>query len=582
MDPSDASSALPPTAAQPAPQEPDVPLCEPRAPRVRGWEYVVLVVVAAVLVAFRLHAWLLPLEADECNYAYIGARLLEGKQLYVDVWDHQPWGVFALVAGTIALFGDHPEVFRSLSLIFSLATMVLVFGVTRRVASSWAAVIAALVFAIVSSDPGTAGEGCNREIYMNALILAAWYLALRWGSKNAGGAALLLAAGVSLGLASTIKTVVAAQWLALAFWVGGVAAFRGRGTREQRDGANVTNVVSSILLFGLGPLAIWILTGAYFGLTGRWEEFIDAVFLFNLSYSDDSGGLLSRFATFFHPPHPFTFQSALPVWAALVAAVIWIGIAVASGRRRGYGALLLLAVSSFVAVCMPGKFWPHYYYLMIPVGAIAAGLISDRGVVALQSALRKLAGPWHRIAMALYVVIPAWALTTQYNHYLSQSLYGITFKRYNSRDFWSRAQGENAARATLPDDKIFVFSNDACIYYYSDRRCASRYTMATGLDINREGAPGRWRILLDELRADPPRLILLLFDFAPGPGWPEFLKEHYGEPVGYDLGDCTGEVIMLVLPPRGLPTEPIADIDWNWDRRSIGGWCVKLPPIPRQ
>ncbi|KKK62157.1 hypothetical protein LCGC14_3007150, partial [marine sediment metagenome] len=36
----------------------------------------------------RLHAFAVPLETDECNYAYIGSRLLAGDRLYLDVWDH--------------------------------------------------------------------------------------------------------------------------------------------------------------------------------------------------------------------------------------------------------------------------------------------------------------------------------------------------------------------------------------------------------------------------------------------------------------------------------------------------------------
>ena len=55
-----------------------------------------LAMAGAILLAFRLHAFDLPLETDECNYIYIGSRLLAGDRLYVDVWDHQPFGVFVL------------------------------------------------------------------------------------------------------------------------------------------------------------------------------------------------------------------------------------------------------------------------------------------------------------------------------------------------------------------------------------------------------------------------------------------------------------------------------------------------------
>lgn len=69
----------------------------------RSWvDWVCLAVAGVVLIVFRLHAFDLPLEADECNYACIGGRLLAGDRLYVDVWDHQPFGIFVLFAGLIA------------------------------------------------------------------------------------------------------------------------------------------------------------------------------------------------------------------------------------------------------------------------------------------------------------------------------------------------------------------------------------------------------------------------------------------------------------------------------------------------
>ena len=75
------------------------------------WPIPKLVDAAIVLAAsvaldlVRLHAFDLPLETDEANYAYIGARLLDGEKLYVDLWDHQPPGVYVLFAAAISLFG---------------------------------------------------------------------------------------------------------------------------------------------------------------------------------------------------------------------------------------------------------------------------------------------------------------------------------------------------------------------------------------------------------------------------------------------------------------------------------------------
>lgn len=554
-----------------------------------------LIVAGAVLIAFRQHAFDLPLETDECNYAYIAARLLEGQRLYVDVWDHQPPGVFVLFAGLIATFGDSPPVFRWTATAFSLLSMALIYGIVRRAAGAWPAAGAALLFAIVSSDPGTGGEGANREIYMNFCVLAAWYCTVRWGVPNREikdtqfkSAAWLVAAGAALGIGSTIKTILAVHWAGLALCVLLIAATKAAGGRRRR------NALVGVLSLGLAPAVLWLLTFGYFAATERWDEFLDAVFRFNVGYSDSGQHFFARFLVFFSPPrHPFIFASALPMWIAALVAVLPLLIAstltlLASRRMPRQTPAPLLAfgllISSYLAVCMPGRFWPHYYYLLVPPALIAFTLSAatigksiaflrdrsqdrDTSEAAATTPVRPETGS-AAIGILLLAVIAATAFW-QYRHYLSQPLFGLTVHRYNSRDFWGRAQGENVARATEPRDEVFVFGNEAEIYYYSGRRCASRYTMITGLADGLPGAEQRRRILLNDLKADPPRLILVLFDVQPWAEWRGFLLEHYGEPVGWDYHDRTRQPIMFVLSRKD---HPIAAVDWNWDRASVGGW----------
>jgi len=525
----------------------------------------VLLPCLVVLVAMRLHGFDLPLETDECNYAYIGARLLEGSRLYVDVWDHQPFGVFALFGAVIAVFGDDPVVFRWMVVAFSFVLTVLVFALLRQAGGYFAAAVGAALFAVVSSDPGTGGEGCNREIYMNTFILLAWYLAIATPLRRPAS---LTLAGLSLGIGSVIKTVVAVHWLGLALWIVILA---------RRDDSRLGRWID-LCLFGVGPAAVWLATTIYFGATGRLDAFVDAVFLFNLGYSEAETGALGRCLLFFTPKrHPFIFDSAWPLWWAGAAATVWLAVhaatrlAVAPRGREGNvnsrdaAAVFLLVIASFVAVCLPGRFWPHYYYLMLPPLVIAVALAAS--TLARASAAAgggRAAVCTMRALLFISVVVPV--LAAQYRHYLSRDLLEITINRYNSRDFWGRGQGRNVRSVTEPDDRIFVYSNDASIYYYAKRRCASRYTMITGLSGDLPGAAMRRRILMQELRADPPRLVLVLFEEPPFPEWQAFLRAHYGEPIGWDYHDKTGKAIMFVLCRKD---QPVREIDWNWDRSMI-------------
>lgn len=563
----------------------------------------VLSLASLVLFFFRLHAFDVPLETDECNYAYIGARLLAGDRLYVDVWDHQPPGVFMLFAAAIALFGDAPEVFRWLACAASLASLAFVFSISRWMGGEAIACLSALLFAVVSSDPGTAGDGVNREIFMNTLVLAAWWSALRGVEKmecvaratgdatrvsGAGNASpgsaqerpggtpwgWLITAGLCLGLASLLKTVMAAHWAALAAWVG--FALRGRG------------VLRGMIALAAGPSLFWIGTSGYFGFTGRWTEFVDAVFLFNLGYSE-GGGFLSKLVGFFAPKkHPYIFDSAMPLWVAGAFATAWLAVRLVRCRTTFDAAIFALVVASFLATCLPGRFWPHYYQMMIPALVLALarsvsptngkgsrrestgiGIHHDRHVMPEENRGLRISARSFKVPLLIMTVVLAGLLWTQYRDYLSQPPFGITVNRYHSRDFWGKAQGQNVARVTSPDDAVFVFGNDASIYYYSGRACASRYTMITGLMDGMRGVESRRRLLIEELRRHPPRLIVVLFDQPPFPEWQAFLHERYGEPVGWDFHDQSREAIMFVLARKDAPIEPI---DWDWDRKAVGGW----------
>lgn len=524
----------------------------------------VFLVACIVLVAFRLHAFAVPLETDECNYAYIAGRLLAGDQLYSQVWDHQPPGVFVLFAGIIALLGDTPEVFRWVATIFSLGTLGILFLLLRRLASLQAAWLGVALFALVSSDPNTAGEGCNREIYMNTLILAGAFCVFRSVGRDHLWTFL---GGCAFALASVIKTVAAGPWLLLAMWLA-TAAWKARSSDRR-----VRHVIATITFFSLAPLLFWIGLLGYFWSTNRADIFLDAVFGFNLSYAGGSSFPL-RAMQFFSPPrHPFVFDSAFPLWIVSAGGVVALGYRTVVHRSVNSAGALCLIGGCLAAVCLPGRYWPHYYYLLVPPAVIASVMAIDWAVECTKN--------WsiHRVSkVALYGLLPLTVLFTEYNDYLSQPAFGITASRYNSRDFWGRAMGEKIRSVTDPGDSIFVYGNEAEIYYYAQRRCASRFTMITGMHEGLDGAVRRRQQLMSDLKRDRPRVVIVLYDQDAFGEWARFLEEHYGTAVGWDCHDkysatCANpdpsQVTMLVFVDQERPIDPI---EWSWDRSEVGGW----------
>ena len=503
-------------------------------------DYVVLTGAVLLMVVLRLHAFDAPLEVDECNYAYIGQRIAEGSRFYVDVWDHQPPGMYWYCGLLVRWFGAGAWVFRVSAAVAVAATLILVYAICRRALGRGSAAVAALLLAVVSSDPGIAGEGCNREIYMNAFGAAALWLVLdgrRWA---------LLCAGLCLGVSSLFKTVVATQWLLLA----GAVVIDGLWMRRTKPGA----LLGDVTLLGAGAALVWMVTAAVMRAGGRFESFVDATFIYNLGYGRIDVPLTHKLTGFFFGPHGFrvgVFRSAAGLWLAGACGVVLL-----PWRRDRRFALCVtaLAVGSFLAVCLPGRFWNHYYMLMlVPLVVASAALV--RGVFERWTRDRSGVHP-PAILTAVLVVTASSAL--QWHYYLSLPPDRIASFRYHGRMAWARRQGRRVAKVTAPKDTIYVAGLDAGIYYYSGRRCASRYTMVTHLAGDDPRAARRRSELLDDLHRFAPRLILLIN--AP---YIAELDRYIREKRFVKVGEDPGRMVVLCDPDR-----MIARIDWQ-DRPQI-------------
>ncbi|NCB07857.1 MAG: hypothetical protein EOM73_06815, partial [Bacteroidia bacterium] len=90
----------------------------------------------SIAVAMRLFSfWTSVLDHDESTYMIIGRDILNGKELYSDVTDTKPVGVFLFYAGLEFLFGSSIFMKR---LVFSLvvgATAFLIFRISKKMFS---------------------------------------------------------------------------------------------------------------------------------------------------------------------------------------------------------------------------------------------------------------------------------------------------------------------------------------------------------------------------------------------------------------------------------------------------------------
>lgn len=455
----------------------------------------VLFALAAALVLLRSHVRAAALESDECNYLYIAARLLAGDRLYVDVWDHQPPGVFVMFAALARMFGDGPATLRLTATVASVACLAAIYDAVRCGFSRRAAMVAAAVYVVGSVHPIFAGEGGNREIYMNALNAIAMWLLVRRPAINARSA---LLAGACFALASWFKPVVAFQWFA-------VAMVLVAWPPPARDGRRPLGRWSLLGCMTLGPAVLWAATFGYFLAVGRFDAFFDAVFRFNVGYSGAGEGSLSHVVEFFGQKigKRWLLGPAWPVWVCAGAGVVWAFFA-RGEDRVAWRLWAAYAVGSVLAVALPGRFWPHYYLLVWPAAVVLASAVAVR--VAERVTLSK--GLWPAVIVgAALVVVPAMRL---YADYLSVAPTDISALRYGERMEWDRDQGERFAKVVRPDECIYVWGSDVGVYYYGGVRCASRYTMTTPLQKGQNDYERRSETMIADLERNRPAFVLLV------------------------------------------------------------------------
>ena len=140
-------------------------------------------------------------------------------------------------------------------------------------------------------------------------------------------------------------------------------------------------LLPELLLFGLGLLAsssIWI---GYLAVTGALPGYWQQVWAWGFLYSAKTFGAaegLARTAS----------------WAGFHAALV-VGTAVALYKERNWRLGLWFAVS-FVAVCAGWRFFPRYYFHLLP----AAALLGARGLMLIPVG-------WLRLATFALLLIPA-------------------------------------------------------------------------------------------------------------------------------------------------------------------------------
>jgi 4-amino-4-deoxy-L-arabinose transferase-like glycosyltransferase len=486
--------------------------------RQRPWRIFVLcagvvsiVQIQAPLIAYKTFA-----NVDEAYAGALAERLLEGHKLYQGAISQRGPLMYYAFEGMARLHGwDNIVAVRLWGLALTLAHLFLVYWAGKRLLlSKTAAAIAAAVTAYALSfgfPPSDAfainGESLQLPALMLAVVLGAE--GARAPPSSAARRRWLLLAGLSLGVAVSIKQSVALHPLPILVWLA-VDAHRRR--------ASWGAVAGDALALALGVALVPSLLLAHAAMDGTLRDFVYYTVTYNrqvhLSPSSKTLPWLSPFfidlatLTLFFIGIVFVFARALPFFVRRVRAwrsarSAW-ALARAFGPAHYVGLHLVVALASATSMY---RFFPHYYLQASPFLALSFAAAVDR--------VFRLA----RTAWPARVVAGSFMFFTMFASALG-CVFGEKIDGRVSHDRTVQDMGRMIAATTAPEDRIFVWGFSSWLYQYAHRRPAGRYvfeTYVTGfvpwfwdkLDFEKARiVPGSVEALLGDLDREQPKVVV--------------------------------------------------------------------------
>ncbi len=447
-----------------------------------------MLLILLLSFALRLHFIREPFERDEGIYGYIGQEILRGAVPFKDAIDIKPPGIYYLYALAMALLGQSVEAVRVFTALYSLGTVILVYLIAARIGGRKAGLIAALLCSVISSSPRLQGSGCNTEVFMSLPVLMAFYLFLK--ARDLGRSNYLCGSGLFAGLALLVKTVALPQVFLLFVLVI---------LLKTRAGSRLVRAACFLL-----PMAVLgLLTLAYFAFRGAISEFLYWNITFILSTYRSSNIVTG--------PHFLDMVEYLsPEFALLIPLSLTTSIAILR-EKRGFPqvAAVMWALTAFVAVTLPGKYFPHYFIQLVSPLAILSGI----------GLTRMLSKKGRRRYVVLGVVVVAlWPFVQlNYRYFLVYTPNEVSVRKYRISTFVQSVEiAKYLKERTSASDYLYQWGFEPELYFLSCRRSVDPHlaSIFIGWDENPRSAV---RTLAENIRMRKPKYIVFQ------PEWANFL-----------------------------------------------------------
>jgi len=508
-----------------------VPTPKPTQTGSRRWLLGVLVLVAFIALPSITY----PIGRDQATYCAIGQGLLRGQQLYRDLWDNKPPGIFWIFALVVKVFGPVMWCVGLLDILWLLAISYFIFRFAGRYLGTAAAVIAVLVNAAWHCGVGYV-NAAQPETFLMLFVFAGYFSV---SGEGRWPAARQFAAGLYLGAAFWLK------YNALAFFpLLAVVPYLDWSRLDTRP-RQVRLLIPwrswskriGVLLVGCSTTVALVL--CYFWLVGSWSSLKETQF-----------DVLPRYVAIVVQRIPDYW--AVPIGATLARLGLWTplatGVALLIAEKRDlsrFVPILAATVMGYASTASEVRFPPYAFETSYPFFAMVWGYLGVKIYEGVKAGARAFFARRRRVAGVL-----AWALLASAVFWPSLAELKALTQRYRNLGAWWRNPDEFYAnypgvqfavehfggqmrvihelrQESVPGDGVFVWGTDPLIYYLTQLRPPTRFV--SNLALISPWGPPAWReeLIRDLKRSLPAFIVVARRDQVPEIAFTQLDSEQY-------------------------------------------------------
>lgn len=466
--------------------------------------YTLLALTILFVFIARLHLLSFPFERDEGEYAYMGKLILDGHPPYTLAYNMKLPGTYFMYAFIMAIFGKSIAGIHLGVSFMILASMVLVFLISKYFMSKTGAVVASATFGILSTSSTVLGHAAHATHFVVFFSLLGTFILLNLYKSNKNNLLKYFLAGLFFSLAFICKQS------GLFFTLFGATIII---VKEYR-GNSIPKLVKNLLVFSSGFAVPVLMMLLYFYLFGDFDKFWfwTVKYLSKYSTKVPVSEALNMFKKGVRSvTGDYTPAGYIALWIISLAGIPFIFIK--KNTRQNKIILSSFFLVSFLTI-LPGLYFrKHYFITLLPAIGLTTALFLDYFNDIFIDKLKK---PNLVFISLLVFMLAAGSGVLVNRDFLFTRDPRISCKQlYESNPFVESLEiAEFVEKNTARGDKIAILGSEPQIYFYADRYSATGYIYTYNLVESHSYALSMQKEMIREIEANKPEYLLVVNVFT--------------------------------------------------------------------